>query len=69
MADHEAPSQPRTIGPVTTAAMVGAAVAEISIWATETAAHIDIPTPIEGSISVVFVAVFGYLVRPRKATE
>lgn len=55
------PAEPdRTPRPKVVAATVGAgvgsAVAEIIVWVTETAAHIDIPESVEFAVGVVITA-------------
>lgn len=40
---------------------VGAATAELGIWIVESTAGIDIPSAIEGSITVLVVALVGFL--------
>lgn len=40
---------------------VGAAASELGIWIVESAAGIDIPSAVEGSITVLVVAAVGFL--------
>ena len=40
---------------------VGVALSVLVIWVIEQTTKVDLPIPVEGSISVVFVAAFGWL--------
>ena len=57
----------RTIGPVTTAASGGAALAAIVCWVISQFAHIDVPPEIQGSVGIVFVILAGWAVKPHPA--
>jgi hypothetical protein len=57
----------RTIGPVTTAAGGGAALAAIIAWLLETFGHVQVPTEIQGALAVLFVILAGWAVKPRPA--
>lgn len=65
MSEHAAP---RVVGPVTAAAALGAAVATIGIWAFEAATTIDMPTYVEGAVSVLAVTLAGWAVPTQKGT-
>jgi voltage-gated potassium channel Kch len=63
-------NQKRTVGPVTQAATLGAAVAGLIAWLVKIIFDIDMPPEIVGALAVIIPAigslVGGYLVRPAK---
>jgi len=54
----------RQIGPVTTAAGGGAALAGIICWGLGRFAGVDVPSDVQGYLALLFVIIAGYLVRP-----
>lgn len=61
--------QPRTIGPVTTAAGGGAALSAVVAWLLQITLHVDVPVEIQGALAVLFVILAGWLVRPRASSS
>lgn len=59
----------RTIGPVTTAAGGGVAVAGIICWLVELLAHVEVPTDVQTYIGIVLVLIAGYWVKPARVGE
>lgn len=55
----------RQIGPVTTAASGGVAVAGILTWVIETVAHVDVPDSVQTYLGIVFAILAGLAVKPR----
>lgn len=53
----------RSIGPVTGAASIGAALGVIIVWL-GTLSGIDIPPGVEGAIVVILTALGGWFIRP-----
>lgn len=54
--------RPRQIGPVTTAASAAAAVVLIICWVLQAAWGLEVPTEVQGAVTVVLVALAGWLV-------
>lgn len=54
----------RQIGPVTTAAGGGVALAGIISWLLEITLHIEVPTDVQTYMGIVFVILAGWAVRP-----
>lgn len=52
----------RNIGPVTTAATGGAALAGIVCWLAEIIFAVEVPTDVQGYLAVVFVILAGWAV-------
>ena len=55
----------RQIGPVTTAAGVGAAASGLIAWLLKQFAHIEMPPEVQGYLAIILVVTAGFLVRPR----
>ena len=58
-------TEPRTIGPVTTAAGGGVAAATVLCWLISLLWNVTVPTDVQGAISLLFVILAGAAVRPR----
>lgn len=54
----------RQIGPVTTAAGGGVALAGIIAWLLEITLHVEVPTDVQTYMGIVFVILAGWAVRP-----
>ena len=54
----------RTIGPVTTAAGGGVAVAGILSWLLGVIFGLEVPTEVQTYMGIVFVLIAGFLVKP-----
>lgn len=54
----------RTIGPVTTAAGGGVAVAGILSWLLGLTLGVDVPSEIQTYMGIVFVVIAGWMVKP-----
>lgn len=67
MPEHEAHTQPRTIGPVTTAASGSVAVVVVIAYMLRAIWGIDLPDEVTGAAAVLVSLIAGYLVPPRGA--
>lgn len=59
----------RSIGPVTTAAGVGAAASGLLAWLLKEFAHIDMPPEVQGYLAIILVVAAGYAVKPKGRRE
>lgn len=55
----------RQIGPVTTAASGGVAVAGILVWLIETFAKVDVPDSVQTYLGIILAILAGLAVKPR----
>jgi hypothetical protein len=55
----------RSVGPVTTAAGVGAALSGLIAWLLKQFAGIEVPPEVQGYLAIILVVVAGWAVRPR----
>lgn len=62
---HATNQDHRTIGAVTMTTGVASAVVFILAWLTELLTAIEVPTEVQGALTVVVVFIAGYLVPPR----
>ncbi|WP_144630293.1 hypothetical protein [Arthrobacter woluwensis] len=66
MADREAPTPARTIGPVTTAASGSVAVVVVLAYMLRAIWGIELPEEVTGAAAVLVSLIAGYLVPPKE---